>query len=95
VGDVSQFRSIEITSDASNLTPVSSRFIQRESFFRGESINIRWSFGNQTWLDSVKLKDLTVGLSMSDIFTISTIKVERGIDYPFQRSVQMSLSMRF
>ena len=92
-GDIAQFRSIGITNVPS--TPTSSRFIQKESYFRGESINLRWSFAGERWLESFRLKDLTVGISTSDIFTVSTIKIERGIDYPFQRSVQMNVSMRF
>mgnify|MGYP000379848531 CR=1 FL=1 len=38
---------------------------------------------------------LTVRAYMNDIFRISTVKNERGIDYPFARSVSMSLGLRF
>jgi hypothetical protein len=92
-GDVAQFRGIGITDVP--MTPVSSRFIQKESYFRGESVNIRWSFANEDWLNKIKVRDLTVGISMSDIFTVTSIKLERGIDYPFQRSVSMNVSLRF
>ena len=92
-GDISQFRSISLTNTPS--TPTSSRFIQKENYFRGEAINIRWSFAGEPWLAKFKLRDLTIGVSTQDIFTLSSIKIERGIEYPFQRSVQMNLSMRF
>jgi len=92
-GDVAQFRSIAITSLPT--TPVSSRFIQKENYLRGEAINIRWSFAGEKWLEQFKLRDLTVGLSTQDIFTLSSIRVERGIEYPFQRSAQVNVSMRF
>ena len=46
--------------------------------------------------------DNTIGLSslnfrvyMNDIFRVSTVKEERGLDYPFQRAVSASLSVRF
>jgi hypothetical protein len=92
-GDVAQFRNIAL-SDV-GITPVSSRFIQKDNYLRGESVNIRWNFANEKWLEHLKLKDFTIGVSMSDIFTVSSIEIERGTDYPFQRSVQMSISMRF
>jgi hypothetical protein len=77
------------------MTPYSSRFIQKDNYFRGESINLKWNFVDKPWLKSLKIRDLTVGLSMSDIFTVSSIKIERGIQYPFAKTVQMNISMRF
>jgi hypothetical protein len=56
---------------------------------------IKWNFSNKGWLDYVKMKDLSIGISMADIFTVSSIKIERGIEYPFQRSVAINLSARF
>ena len=38
---------------------------------------------------------MTIRGYMNDIFRISTVKNERGIDYPFARSVSMSLGLRF
>ena len=32
---------------------------------------------------------------MNDIFRISNIKEERGIDYPFQRSFSLSIGLGF
>lgn len=32
---------------------------------------------------------------MNDIFRISSFKEERGLDYPFARSVSFSLGVRF
>ena len=37
----------------------------------------------------------TLGLYMEDICRFSTVKMERGIDYPFSRSVSMSLNVIF
>jgi TonB-linked SusC/RagA family outer membrane protein len=93
-GDIAQFRSITILNNE-NGTPRSSRFIQKDSYLRGESAKLMWNFAGEKWLESLKLKDLSVGVSMSDFFNISTIKMERGIDYPFQRSVAVNLSARF
>ena len=35
------------------------------------------------------------GLYMNDIFRISSFKEERGLDYPFARSLSFSLGVRF
>jgi hypothetical protein len=56
---------------------------------------IRWSFAGEEWLSRMDVKDLTIGISMADIFNVSSIKIERGIEYPFQRSVQLNLTARF
>lgn len=90
-GDIAQFKSISTSTS----TPISSRFIQKDNIFRGESINISWDFTGDNWIKSFGLKDLRMGVSMSDIFTLSSIKVERGIDYPFERSISFNLSCRF
>lgn len=38
---------------------------------------------------------MTIRGYMNDIFRISTVKNERGLDYPFARSVAFSLGIRF
>jgi len=38
---------------------------------------------------------LTLQANMNDIFRVSTVKAERGIDYPFARTVSFSVSAVF
>jgi hypothetical protein len=90
-GDMSEYKSISMTST----TPISSRFIQRNNYFSGESAKIAWDFTKSNWIKQLGLRDLQLSLSYSDLFHFSTIKRERGIDYPFQRSVTMGLSAQF
>ena len=91
VGDISKFRGISQTISSE----VSSRFVQKENLLRGESFRVSWDFSRDKWVKSLKLRDLKIGVSMTDIFTISTIKAERGIDYPFERAINCNLSARF
>ena len=91
VGDIAKFRSIALTT----ASEVSSRFVQKEDMIRGESIRVSWDFSRDKWAKSLKLRDLKIGFSMNDIFTVSTVKIERGIDYPFQRAINCNLSARF
>lgn len=90
-GDEAQFKGIAITTT----TPISSRFIQRENSFSGESITFGYEFRNKRWLDQVKLSNLRINALMNDIFYTSTVKRERGISYPFTRSVSLSLNATF
>ncbi|MDR3297571.1 MAG: SusC/RagA family TonB-linked outer membrane protein [Prevotellaceae bacterium] len=90
-GDVAQFKKIGLGDP----TPTSSRFIQKNNFLRGESGKITWDFTGDRWLKFLRLKDLNVSISFADIFQLTSIQVERGIDYPFQRAVTMNISARF
>ncbi|MDR0823832.1 MAG: SusC/RagA family TonB-linked outer membrane protein [Prevotella sp.] len=90
-GDIAEFKNIEIGTS----TPISSRFIQRDNYLRGESAKLSYDFSQDKWIRSLALKDLKVSLSLNDLFTLSTMKQERGIDYPFQRAVSLGVSARF
>ncbi|MDR0414063.1 MAG: SusC/RagA family TonB-linked outer membrane protein [Prevotellaceae bacterium] len=90
-GDVAEFKKIGLQE----VTPVSSRFIQKDSYLRGESVKLMWNFTGSRWLSALLLQDLSVSLSMNDFFNLNTIMIERGIDYPFQRALVMNLSARF
>lgn len=89
-GDVSKYKSISLTE----ATPMSSRFIADENTLSGESI----SFGYETqakWLHRIGASSMTIRGYMNDIFRISTVKNERGLDYPFARTVAFSLGLTF
>lgn len=90
-GDISQFKAINLT----NTTPISSRFVQNENTFSGESISVGYEFKEHKWLDKAKLSNLRVNAFLNDIFYSSTVKRERGIDYPFTRSVSLSIYATF
>ncbi len=90
-GDISGFKSI---ADFST-TPLSSRFIQEENVIIGESINFGYEFKNKPWVRQMGLSRVRLNAYMNEIFRISTIKTERGINYPFARAVSFSLNASF
>ena len=47
------------------------------------------------WMNEVGLKRLKVLFYMNDVFRASTVKQERGIDYPFARNFSVGLQARF
>ncbi|WP_316794113.1 SusC/RagA family TonB-linked outer membrane protein [Pedobacter frigoris] len=90
-GDISQFRSISLTAE----TPMSSRFLQEENTLSIESINLNYVFQNSKWMKAVGLQNLNLSAYANDIARFSTVKRERGTDYPFARSISFSLRTSF
>ena len=90
-GDIAKFKRIDDTSTSHK----TSRFIATEHTLQCASISLgyrtmSWPFMRQAGISSVDLR-----VYMNDIFRISNIKEERGYNYPFQRSVSMSLGLSF
>lgn len=75
-------------------TEKSSRFVMDENTLSGESFYIGYEF-KQDFLRKLKLSSLTLQANMNDIFYISSVKAERGIDYPFARTVSFSIAATF
>ena len=75
-------------------TEKSSRFVMDENTLTGESVNIGYEFPDRL-IRRLHISALNVQLTMTDMFRASTVRVERGIDYPFARSVTMSLGITF
>ena len=89
-GDVAKYRDIADTSSPYQ----TSRFVQREHFLTLRSL----SFGYETdapWVKKLLMRRARVELLANDLFYLSTVKRERGLDYPFARSVEMSLRLSF
>jgi hypothetical protein len=100
-GDVAQFKKIQLNDgliglgqEAADPTKPTSRFVQKNNYIAGESANISYQFNNN-WVSKCGLSNLSVSAYTNDIFRIATIKNERGIDYPFARSVSFSLKANF
>ncbi|WP_133576282.1 SusC/RagA family TonB-linked outer membrane protein [Pedobacter metabolipauper] len=90
-GDEARFKSISNKDE----TPISSRFVEDNNMLIGESFSLGYETSSAGWLKSIRASSITFRAYMNDIFYISTIKNERGIDYPFARSVSFSAAVRF
>lgn len=89
-GDIAKYKSISLTES----TPMSSRFVADENTLSGESISITYET-TAKWLRRIGASSMTVGGYMNDIFYLSSVTNERGLDYPFARSISFSLGLRF
>ncbi|WP_316836605.1 SusC/RagA family TonB-linked outer membrane protein [Pedobacter nutrimenti] len=90
-GDISQFKSISLT----DVTGMSTRFLQEENTLSLESVSLSYMFSNQKWMKTMGLENLSLSGYTNDIFRFSTVKRERGIEYPYARSVAFTLRASF
>ena len=95
-GDVAPFSSV-LAAINSWYFPLSSRFVSKESFFSGESFNIGYQIVNpdSRLLKAIGAKSLRFNVYMNDIFYLSNVKLERGINYPYAKSISFSTSVSF
>ncbi len=89
-GDQAKYKSI---SDLS-VTQVSSRFVQNENFWRLASINVNYNFGTAI-LEKYKLQRLKLNFSMNDPFRFSSVRMERGLTYPYAREYNFGVMVQF
>jgi hypothetical protein len=90
-GDNAKFKAIM----QSRSNPMSSRFVEDNNILSGESISVGYENSTAGWLKRIKASSINCRAYMNDIFRVSTVKNERGIDYPFARSVSLSVGVRF
>lgn len=89
-GDISPYKGISLTKK----TQMSSRFVEEDNSIALESFRIGYEFMGG-WMKQARIRSLRLNAYMNDLFVISTIKTERGIDYPFARTVSFSASVSF
>jgi hypothetical protein len=91
-GDIAEFRRVDFHEPP---TEMSSRFVQRRNQLTGESVNIRWRFERDGWIQQLGMQDLFASVSMRDIFYLSNVREERGLHFPFARSVTFNINATF
>jgi TonB-linked SusC/RagA family outer membrane protein len=90
-GDKTFFRGINETAPVN----ASSRFVQDESTLECEGIYLSYEISNKKWLSRIGLQSLTWSVNTGNLFRISTIKQERGIDYPYSRQISTAINLMF
>lgn len=90
-GDNAKFKSIA----DSRSTPMSSRFVEDNNILAGESISVGYENSTARWVKAIHASSVTFRAYMNDIFRVATVMNERGIDYPFARSVSFTVGVRF
>lgn len=93
-GDIAKFKRISATDPQTNM---SSRFamVKNEFQFSTLSISYRFDASKYKGLRKLNITSINLGSTLTDLGRISTIKMERGTDYPFARNFNLSLSVLF
>lgn len=86
---------VDFSYSPAKVTKPSSRFVQDLNELRFSTLNIGYDFRSTELLTRLKISQLKVSFYMNDIFRASTVKVERGLDYPFARTYSFSLQATF
>ena len=89
-GDVTEFKDLKDRS----ITKVSSRFVQDDNYLQFANLSLGYNFSGE-WMKKIGLSQLKTSVLAYDIFHISSIEVERGIEYPFARSISLSVRANF
>jgi len=95
-GDHTFFKGV--TTDANGQsTKASSRFVMDNNEFTISTMNVSYRFEKRyhNFIRKAGLSSASVAMYLEDLVRLSTVKMERGIDYPFSRQVSMSLSLEF
>lgn len=82
------------TSTDKSTTPASSRFIQDENVLQLGSLSLSYDLKKE-WLKPIDFDMVRLTAMMNDVFRLSTVKRERGISYPFARSMSLGVMVQF
>ena len=90
VGDRTPYAALQ--TQLVTTTRPTSRFIQDYNMLTFNSLTLGYDF-DSSWLKKFHLGMLRLELSGNDLFHVSTVRAERGLDYPYSRSFAVSLKM--
>ena len=90
-GDVARFRNIK---DYNSVTRPTSRLVQNYSYLNMSSLSIGYEF-KRDLISKLGLYRLKLQFNCRDLFTVSSIQVERGLSSPYARSFTLSVNASF
>lgn len=90
-GDITTMKDIR---DRNVTTGASSRFVQKNNTLQWSSLTMSYNFHPEQ-LKKLHLSGLRLSFTMNDLFYWSTIRQERGLDYPYSRSFNLTTNIIF
>lgn len=70
------------------------RFVEKKNELYLSSLGFSYDM-NPKWVQKVGLKKLMLGVTFTDVCRLSTVKYERGTDYPYMRGFNFTISPTF
>ncbi len=89
-GQVTKYKRFQENSS----TRPTSRFIQDRNELHISSLSLYYNIP-AAWSRQLSMQHMRLAFFMNDLATLSSIQVERGINYPFARKISFSLSATF
>ena len=90
-GDITTMKDIR---DRNVTTGASSRFVQKNNTLQWSSLTMSYNFRPEQ-LKKLHLSGLRLSFTMNDLFYWSTIRQERGLNYPYSRSFNLTTNIIF
>lgn len=98
-GQIAPYRGVNMLSSPTdtnvNITKPTSRFVQRNNELYISNLNIGYDFFRQAWIHKMGMERLKLSFQCNELARITSVKVERGLTYPFARTFSFSLSATF
>ena len=91
-GDVAPYKAQNTASNY--FTRPTSRFVQKNNVMHLSSASVYYEFPTRL-VSSLRLSRLRITLYTNDIYTFSSIEVERGTSYPYARKFSLSVNASF
>lgn len=97
-GDISPYKALSkvYIADkdmmASPTTYATDRFVQRRNELHISSLQVSYDFFRYEFIKKIGIERLVLKFNVNDLYTFSTIKIERGTSYPFARTFNASLT---
>jgi len=92
-GDVTKYKGYN-TSGNIEATRATTRFVQDRNELTLSSLSAYYEFPKSIY-SRLAMQRLRFTVYMNDVFTLSSIKVERGTSYPFARTLSFALTATF
>jgi TonB-linked SusC/RagA family outer membrane protein len=89
-GDATFYKAINSTVE----TKATSRFIQKDNEFGITSVNLTYELP-KTYAKKIMMESIRLGANIWDIWTWSSVNIERGIDYPYAKTFTFSITTQF
>ncbi len=89
-GDVAMFRRIDDTST----TYPTTRLVQKNDFFRLQSLSLSYDVPTE-YLKNTFIERCKFTINATDLFRISTVKIERGTIYPYAQTITGGVNITF
>lgn len=92
-GDISLYKGISLLN--STATRPTSRFVQDYNEFIFSSVSASYNLSRMKFVTKSPFKSLMATCNLNDLGRLSTVRIERGLDYPYARTVSFSFSASF